>query len=217
RYPYGCAEQTISTSFPLIALRELGPSIAPAGTFDGKRVSDKVQAGITRLLGMQTSDGGIAMWPGERQAWPWASVYAMHFLIEAEAAGHAVPDDLRDRLLGYVRHVIDKSGDDAETIETQAYACYVLALAGKPPLASMNRLGEICKDAAQARLHLALAYVAAGRRDLAGPLVATRVIPRTARESGGSLGSPARDRAIQLEAMLAANADSADLPVLAQR
>src|SRR5262249_2661652 len=42
RYPYGCAEQTISTSFPLLALREIGPKIAPGGEFDGPRVREKI-------------------------------------------------------------------------------------------------------------------------------------------------------------------------------
>jgi penicillin-binding protein 1C len=38
-----------------------------------------------------------------------------------------VPDDLRDRLLAYLHRIVNRSGDDAETIETQAYACYVVA------------------------------------------------------------------------------------------
>src|SRR5206468_666203 len=83
RYPYGCAEQTTSTLFPLVYLNDIGTQIAP-GVFGKDRVDEKVRAGVLRLLGMQTADGGIAMWPGERMAWPWVSVYAAHFVVEAQ-------------------------------------------------------------------------------------------------------------------------------------
>ena len=58
RYPYGCAEQTISTSFPLLALSDLGQQLAP-GMFARERMTPKIQAGILRLIGMQRSDGGL--------------------------------------------------------------------------------------------------------------------------------------------------------------
>ncbi len=45
RYPYGCAEQTISTCFPLAYLSDIGRAIAP-GVFERERVAAKVQAGI---------------------------------------------------------------------------------------------------------------------------------------------------------------------------
>ena len=83
------------------------------------------------------------MWPGYREPWPWGTVYAAHFLIEAQNAGHAVPEELRTSVLGYVRGLLNVSSDDRETLETQAYACYVLALAGKPERAVMSRLSEV--------------------------------------------------------------------------
>ena len=228
RYPYGCAEQTISTAFPLVYLSDLGPLIAP-GVFARQRVADKVQAAIVQLIGMQTADGGIGMWPGSRESWPWASVYAAHFIVEAEAAGHAVPDDLRLHLLSYVRRVLDKSGDDGDLLENQAYGCRVLALAGKPERAVMSRLTELANAAnpsalpefaaqrAQARLHLAMGWLVAGRRDLAGTLVPLQSPPpREKRQLGGNVGSPVRDRVILIEALLMLRPDDPALPSLAQ-
>ena len=55
------------------------------------------------LIGMQTADGGLAMWPGGREPWPWASVYAAHFLVEAKAAGYEVPESSAITCCGYVR------------------------------------------------------------------------------------------------------------------
>ena len=225
RYPYGCLEQTTSALFPLVYLSDIGRQIAP-GLFEKQRVAEKVQAGITRLIGMQTADGGLAMWPAYREAWPWGSVYAAHFLVEAQAAGHHVPDEFRDQLLGYLRRLLNQGSDNPEVLETQAYACYVLALAGKPERPVMSRLSEMVRAprsdgvqyAGQARFHLAAAWLAAGRRDLAEELIPQALpAPRDKRSLAGSLGSPVRDRAILLDTLLAVQPDHPALPQLAQQ
>ena len=61
-------------------------------------------------------------------------------------------------------------------IELQAYAAYVMALAGKPQRAVMGRLSEVVRmtDAGSARFHLAAAWLAAGRRDVAAGLIPAR-------------------------------------------
>jgi uncharacterized protein YfaS (alpha-2-macroglobulin family) len=225
RYPYGCLEQTTSTLFPLAYLSDIGQQIAP-GLFEKDRIDGKVQAGITRLIGMQTTNGGLAMWPGYNEPWPWGTVYAAHFLIEAHNAGHVVPEELRKSVLGYVRGLLNVSSDESETLETQAYACYVLALAGKPERAVMSRLSEIVNAprsdgievSGQARLHLAAAWLAAGRRDLAEGLI-PQVLPspRGKRSLSGSLGSPVRDRAILVDTLLAVQPDHPALPALVQQ
>ena len=225
RYPYGCLEQTTSTLFPLVYLSDLGRQIAP-GLFEKKRIDDKVQAGITRLIGMQTSGGGLAMWPAYRDPWPWGSVYAAHFLIEAQNAGHAVPQEFRGGLLAYLRGLLNVSSDDPDMLETQAYACQVLALAGNPERAVMSRLSEVINAPrpdgvalpGAARLHLAAAWLAAGRRDLAEGLIPQALPePRKTRSLSGALGSPVRDRAILIDALLAVQPDNPALPSLVQQ
>lgn len=225
RYPYGCLEQTTSTLFPLVYLSDIGRQIAP-GMFERDRVDDKVQAGITRLIGMQTINGGLSMWPGYREPWPWGTVYAAHFLIEAQNAGHPVPEEFRKGVLAYVHGLLNASSDERDTLETQAYACYVLALAGKPDRAAMNRLSEIVKAprpdgiaiGGQARLHLAAAWLAAGRRDLAEGLIPQALPqPRGERSLSGALGSPVRDRAILVDTLLAVQPDHPALPELVQQ
>jgi hypothetical protein len=111
-------------------------------------------------------------------------------------------------------------------LQTQAYACYVLALAGKPDRAAMNRLSEIAKSprpdgaeiGGQARLHLAAAWMAAGRRDLADSLIPQSLPqPRGERSLSGALGSPVRDRAILVDTLLAVQPDHPALPALVQQ
>ena len=225
RYPYGCLEQTTSTLFPLVYLNDVGQQIAP-GLFEKQRVDDKVQVGITRLIGMQTANGGLSMWPAYREPWPWGSVYAAHFLIEAQNAGHPVPGEFRGQLLSYVRSLLNESSDNPDVLETQAYACYVLALAGKPERAVMSRLSEVVNTPrpdgviipGQARFHLAAAWLASGRRDLAENLIPqTLPAPREKRSLAGSLGSPVRDRAILVDTLLAVQPENPALPDLVQQ
>jgi uncharacterized protein YfaS (alpha-2-macroglobulin family) len=90
----------------------------------------------------------------------------------------------------------------------------------------MSRLSEVVNaprsggDAVsgQARLHLAAAWLAAGRRDLAEELI-PQVLPspRGKRSLSGSLGSPVRDRAILVDTLLAVQPDHPALPALVQQ
>jgi uncharacterized protein YfaS (alpha-2-macroglobulin family) len=230
RYPYGCAEQTTSTLFPLVALGEVGRQLDP-DRFDPQRIRTKVDYGVNRLIAMQTADGGLSMWIGQSNAWPWASVYAAHFLTVARTDGYAVPDDFYNHLMAYVRHQLDLGTDAAGGVEVQAYAAYVLALAGKPERAAMSRLGELATapprpddpaDApmmrGDAQLFLSTAWLLAGRRDLAEDMLpATMPAPRVTRQSDGNLGSPVRDRAIQILTLEQVDPDRADLPDLVQQ
>ncbi|MBM3890881.1 MAG: hypothetical protein FJ388_17360, partial [Verrucomicrobia bacterium] len=223
RYPHGCVEQITSGLFPLVYLHDIGERIAP-GLFDKQRVADKVQFGLMRLIAMQTGDGGLAMWPAYRETWPWASVYAAHFVVEAQAAGYKVPEDFRDHLLAYVRGMLNRGGDDSDLIEAQGYACYVLARAGRPERACMDRLSEVVKassardGAAQARFWLSAAWLESGRRDRATGLIPDTIPqPRRERQSGGNVGSPIRDRAVVILALLSAQPDHPALPALVQQ
>ena len=218
RYPYGCLEQTTSTLFPLVYLPDLGKEISPE-LFDRDRMNQKIQAGLWHLASMQTPDGGLAMWPGGRQTWPWGTVYAAHFLVEAQIAGYAVPDSLRQPVLSYLKGLFANSRDDQETLETQAYAAYVLARAGMAERPAMQRLEERLKNSidSEAQLHLALAWLFAGRRDRATELM-PRALPAFAgsRQLSATLDSPIRLRATWIEAMLWIEPENPALPHMAQ-
>lgn len=227
RYPYGCLEQTVSGCFPLLYLSDVGPQIAP-GLFDRERIALKVQTGITRLLAMQNAKGGLGMWPSSKDPWPWGSVYAAHFLVEAQAAGHPVPEDFRHSLLSYLRQQLRHAPENGDDLELQAYACHVLALAGQPDRSSMNRLAEVIaarektpdREAglSQARFHLALAWLAANRRDIAADMLPQQLpTPRKQRAQGGNVGSPVRDQAMILQALLTVRPEHPAIPALAEK
>jgi uncharacterized protein YfaS (alpha-2-macroglobulin family) len=126
RYPYGCIEQTTSTSRPLLyvgnTLRTLDPSAVGDGGVDAKLAS-----GLRRILSMQTSVGGFAYWPGSNHPNAWGTAYATHFLIEATEAGHEVPTESLDAALRWMEGQVGSSDRGI----ARPYMHYVLARAGR--------------------------------------------------------------------------------------
>jgi uncharacterized protein YfaS (alpha-2-macroglobulin family) len=89
KFPHGCTEQIVSQVFPLIGLSNI-PKYSPN--------NEKVTAHFNRVMGKlrqrQSYAGGFSYWPSAQQNDTDVSVYVMHFLIEAQALGYAVPQDM---------------------------------------------------------------------------------------------------------------------------
>ena len=164
RYPHGCLEQTTSSAFPQLYLGNLIDQDNKALEEVGKNV----KATIARLSSFAIPSGGMTYWPGTSSyagASVWATVYATHFLIEAQKAGYSVPASLKKSNLSFLRTVASGKSYDAES---RAYALYVLALAGSPDRGDMNRLREdLAKLPKSAGLLLSGAYVLDGKKDVA--------------------------------------------------
>ena len=163
-YPHGCLEQTTSAAFPQLYLDQL----TELDKDQAARVADNVKAALNRLSAFAIPSGGMTAWPGTSSylgADVWATVYATHFLVEAQKAGYAVPATLRKSNLSYLKTV---AAGKSYAAESRAYALYVLALAGSPDRGDMNRLREDRSGLpASARLLLAGAYALDGKKDVA--------------------------------------------------
>ncbi|MEM7572943.1 MAG: MG2 domain-containing protein [Bacteroidota bacterium] len=221
RYPYGCLEQTVSPAFAQLHLHKL----VELSTADQQRAQDNVRVALNRLARFQTSTGSMAYWPGRSYAQPWATNYATHFMLEAEAAGYSLPIGVKDRLIEFQKRaaanwrttVYDFYANDYQRRLDQAYRLYTLALAGQADLGAMNRLrGQSLSNAAKFRL--AAAYSLAGKQSVADELFGNSV-PGTGRdgrrEMGYTFGSEIRDMAMLLEScLLSGNDDQANQLVL---
>lgn len=209
QYPYGCVEQTISPAFAQLYL-DRAVELTPEQDRERRH---NVVAGLNALRKFQTGNGAVAYWTGDRDAHPWATSYALHFLVEAERAGYGIPQDLKRALLlvqakaaGQWR-VSDRIfyRNDRQQRVDQAYRLYGLALAGRANIGAMNRLRHKAADLpATARFQLAAAYHLAGQQTTAADLIAQA--PTTVeqyREMGYTFGSDVRDMAIILESQLA--------------
>lgn len=206
-YPHGCIEQITSRAFPQVFLSGL----ASLTREQSQMAEEAVKEVIRRLRSYQTVDGGMSYWPGGTSVDAWSSVYAAHFLCEAEARGYMIPDAMKRSLMEHLRRtargwrpVTGVYGRSEEL--TQAYRLYVLALDCSSELGAMNRMKESRELSFQSRWMLALAYAKVGRRDVAEEL--TRVV--TDVTGGGrfdehdlTFGSELRNRAVMLMTLCA--------------
>jgi hypothetical protein len=205
QYPYGCIEQTTSSVYPQLYLDQ----VKSLTDEEKATIQRNVRAGIERLKLFVTRDGGFAYWPGGEDSDSWGSTYAGQFLLEAEAKGYFVPNDMIRRWKKYQNNKAAewRKGREYQSSELiQAYRLYSLALAGDADLASMNRLRESGVLPTASLWMLASAYVKAGQPEAARTLVAkasTTIKPY--QEMSYSYGSEVRDEAIILETMILLN------------
>lgn len=219
-YPHGCAEQTVSRAFPLIHFATLAKELAP-GRFTRTGPAGLVQTAIRRLQTMQTPGGGFGYWPGSPDPDPWVSAYALHFLLEAQAAGHHTPAAMLQTGLAYLRSLeAPRPGSQGPQIEQSAYALYVLALGGRPDLGGQDFVRTTFAPVMNGltRTLLAGAYFLTGHSDQGFELLRPEpTFDDQRRDSGGNLGSGLRDRALTLLILLAASEDDPRLADLTTR
>lgn len=120
-YPHGCVEQTTSGVFPLLAAREILPELGrrPVGK---EELADKVGAGIRRLASMQTSDGGLAYWPGDAETNAYGTAYAARAIALAKRLDYAIDPAFERRLTSYLREQLVKADEGVDTLASFAEA-----------------------------------------------------------------------------------------------
>ena len=147
RYPYGCIEQTTSSTRPMLFVNRLMEQVDPEMVADGG-IQKRVNHGIKRALSMQTSGGGFGYWPGSDSPHAWATAYATHMLLDAREVGYDVPQDAIDRALTFMEGQVDQGRDDGWRHGTP-YMHYVLARADRGRKAQASR--ELAKIQGQSR------------------------------------------------------------------
>jgi uncharacterized protein YfaS (alpha-2-macroglobulin family) len=148
-YPYGCIEQTTSSTRPLLyvasIVEQADPRLAEA------TIEDMVLAGINRVLSMETPSGGFGYWPGSTEPLEWATAYATDMLLDAKDRGYAVPDDRLKEVLGWIERRVAQYERGQKIVhepwnhydeQSEAYLHYVLARARKGRKARILHLIE---------------------------------------------------------------------------
>lgn len=197
RYPYGCIEQTTSSVFPQLFMKDIfvltEEKIA--------EIDENVNAGIERLRKFQLSNGGFSYWPNGDYPSHWGTNYAGHFMLEAKKRGYYVPQDLFDNWLKYQT---DVARDNSHDTLIRTYRLYLLALADQPVLNAMNYLRESKMDQMSntAKYYLAAAYKVAGYDKTAKEMM-KNLEPQVDEDMDYtySYGSRLRNKAIILEIM----------------
>ncbi len=169
RYPYGCAEQTVSRALPLLAAARLGPTARVADP------GEAVQRAIGRLASLEGASGGFAAWSAAAERELWLTAYVQDFLLTARAAGVPVPEGLFGRTRAWLAGRLGGLGDRPEELAAGAYAGLVLARAGGLDPSRLRYLAlraEAALPSDAARTQLAAALARQGERELAARLLA---------------------------------------------
>jgi hypothetical protein len=125
-FPHGCSEQITSGAFCRLALADE----ADFG-LSKPEVAAQLENVFAVLRRRQNDQGAFGYWAPEKGAEiSFMSPYAMHFLIEAKAAGFAPPAEMFASGLRNLQVMVAKEPQDLDDARRIAYAIYLLSREG---------------------------------------------------------------------------------------
>ncbi|MEZ5015980.1 MAG: alpha-2-macroglobulin [Flavipsychrobacter sp.] len=227
RYPYGCIEQTTSTAFPQLYYYDLVKSITSIEDKD-MNPGYNVREAIQKIQSMQQYNGGMSYWQGGGYESWWGTIYATHFLIEAQKAGFKVSSNTIKRSVGYMEQMLKSrkttrmyyNNNQYREIASKEipYSLFVLALAGSPQYAHMNYY-KAHQDmlSLDGRYMLAAAYALSGQKDKAQKVLPKEFAGEESKPTfGGSFYSYIRDLAISLYVIQEINPDDLQISTMSR-
>jgi alpha-2-macroglobulin len=226
QYPYGCTEQTISSAFPQIYYGDMADAMGL--TRDNANAAANVMEAIRKIKMRQLYNGAVTLWDGGGTEDWWTTIYALHFLTEAGKAGYEADNSLKETISGYLisrlrnRELIPYYYNRIENKKIApkevAYSLYVLALANKKQVATMNYYkSQPAILALDSRYLLSAAYALSGDRAGSREILPTTFAgEESVTQTGGSYYSPVRDEAIALNAILDIDANNQQIPTMAK-
>lgn len=184
-YPYGCAEQTMSSFIPNVVVARALRDVSAASIGDENSLARKVGRGLKRLYALQHQDGGWGWWHDDKTD-PWMTAYVVYGFTEAASAGYDVDRTRLERGRARLTRMLEE-GHDGEGVphpsDTRAFIIYALAYGGDVDARHLDALyAERSKLQPYARALLALSL--AERGDARRAEILARDIERTARVSG---------------------------------
>jgi len=227
RYPYGCTEQTVSAVFPQLYYGDMADLMQLNKEQNKRNANSNILEAIRKIKMRQTYNGGIMMWDSGEENW-WATVYAAHFLLEARKAGFDVDNSLLETMLGYISNQLAKkelityyyNRDQNKKIAPKevAYSLYVLALAGRSNVSTMNYYKANQEVLAlDSRYLLSASYAIAGdKKSFNAMLPSSFSGEESVAQTGGSFYSDVRDEAVALNALIEVDPGNAQIPVMAK-
>ncbi|AHG19226.1 hypothetical protein Z042_06040 [Chania multitudinisentens RB-25] len=127
-YPYYCSEQIVSRSIPLMLQGqhpEMNSSLSQA------EVSKQLKNLLAVLRSRQNDSGAIGAWRSSPDADPFVTPYVVQYLLEAKAAGYALPAGMLDEANGALRELAASRYDDLYHLRLRTWAVYLLTLQGE--------------------------------------------------------------------------------------
>jgi len=221
-FPLGCLEQTSSRLYPwLILPPETQAKLKKElGNIDREKLLDD---GISRILSMQTYNGGLSLWSSQGREAPWLSAYGAQVLLQAQTAGMYVPkaplEKLLKRLSYYLRrdnfsnYGYSNSSSDKNDyrFSTKAYSSLVLASTSN---VNQNHMRQLANKVRQSKsplavVQLAAAFTLVGDERRAEKLIQQAKNKRFSKSYNGNYSSEIRDTALMISLLLEYQLDEA--------
>ncbi|WP_051203660.1 alpha-2-macroglobulin family protein [Hugenholtzia roseola] len=233
QYPYGCVEQTTSSVFPQLYVQDLSQNLGQALSYN-LNPNENIKIAIAKLQSMQLYSGGLSYWQGGTEESWWGTVYATHFMMEAQKAGFQVEKEFFDKAYEYLTSQVKSKPSQVyyyfnakgerfrRSIPDKAtfYSLYILAQAGKQDYATMNFYkANPTQLATDSKYLLALTYKLLGdnasyRKLLPADFNANG--DRADNALDGNFYSHIRDQAIVLNMLIEQDPQNSQVPTLAR-
>lgn len=102
-YPYGCIEQTISSTLPNAIALQLWSSLGIK--IDSIVAHKNLEVGIAKILKMQDANGGWKYWENDTTVNNHITPYVIRSLYEFRSLGVTIPDETISRGLDYIANM----------------------------------------------------------------------------------------------------------------
>lgn len=232
RYPHGCVEQTTSAVFPQLYFADLSNALGGKGESSKALADSHISDAIKKLYTMQMYNGGLSYWQGgSYESW-WGSVYACHFLQEADRAGYHVEKRFMKKLYGYLKGQLKRKRtrnyyyyENGTTVRRELapkeifYSMYVLAGTGYKDISTMNYYKSKPELlATDSKYLLACTYMMLGDMQSYRQLIPSGFGDEKAKkELSGSFSSYIRDKALVMNVLLESDDKNAQIGTLARQ
>lgn len=143
-YPYYCSEQIVSRSIPLM-LQSRHPEMK--SSLSQAEVSKQLRNLLGVLRARQNDSGAIGAWRSSPDADPFVTPYVVQYLLEAKAAGYALPEGMLDEANGALRELAASGFDDLYLLRLRSWAVYLLTLQGEVTTNSLAAVQDTLQNA----------------------------------------------------------------------
>ncbi|WP_374356068.1 alpha-2-macroglobulin, partial [Chitinimonas sp.] len=103
QYPYGCAEQTTSSSYPWVFVDEEAAKRFGLPAHSREHRAEVLDKSFAKLGAYQAANGGFSLWGDGSAHDYWLSAYVTRFLQDARGEGFSVPQAMYDKALDYLQ------------------------------------------------------------------------------------------------------------------
>ncbi len=141
--PYEGTEQWSSRIMAIASLRDVLTAFDADGLPSAEKMEASVERDIKNLQSLQNDDGGFPWWRRGFESDPFVTIHAAHALVRAGQKGFAVPDEMLQGSMNYLRD-IESHYPYWYSLDTRrilsAYALYVRNLSGDRDAQKAQRL-----------------------------------------------------------------------------